>query len=149
LVQRLIQILAELLTAYRAFRFFGDTLMTPWRRIGGGEIEPVDIHRQAFTPSLVALIEPDVGHNFHQPSAAALLLGQLMQRSIGSQKGLLDQILGGARVSGQAHGGVMERIQMGQDQSCKSVFARSWLSPVQHRPTRSRGRWVAELPRVR
>ena len=102
--------------------------MTPWGHIGGGEIELIDIQRQAFTPSLVALIEPDVGHNFHQPGAAVLLLGQLMQRPIRSQKGFLDQILGAAGISGQTHGGVMEGIQMRQDQGCKAVFARSLLS---------------------
>jgi hypothetical protein len=36
-----------------------------------------------------------------------------MQRPIGPQKGFLDQILGCAFVSRQAHGGVMEGIEMG------------------------------------
>ena len=89
--------------------------MTPLSRLFLGWIELIEVECHPFTPLLLALIEPDVGHNFHQPGTTTLLLRQLMQRSIGAQECFLDQILGGARVASKAHGGVVKGIQVGQD----------------------------------
>src|SRR5215475_5070334 len=43
MVQRLIEMLAELPMARCAFRFLRDTLMTPWGHLVGGEIELIDV----------------------------------------------------------------------------------------------------------
>ena len=126
-VQCLIQVLAELLPSSARSGSSG----IGWRlhgHIGSGEIELINVQRQASRPRLWRWFSHilDIISSARPGSSPP---ESIDEGPIGSQKGFLNQILGAARISGQAYGGIMEGIQMGQDQGCKSLFASSLLSP--------------------
>src|SRR5690606_24951832 len=107
------EVLAEPPTAYSGLRRLRKSLIAPGRGLFLGDIELIDIEDAGLSDALLELIEPDIRHDFHQPSSATLLAGQLVHGTEGAPEGFLYRMVGRAMVIHETQCGVMQDIQVG------------------------------------